>query len=162
MSVSALTISTTPPQNKQTTQKTFVSHLYRDEMEGYVQTKGGGEGHVHKGKEEEGENSFLVCTWPEQTKDIGIFGKKSKLRGILKNLENHLKNDCVLKDMKCKYHEIGCEALVNANTQKRHEKEALSSHLDSAVDELKRIKLSSTSKDKHASLKVQISPTPFA
>ncbi len=78
--------------------------------EGYIQTAGG-----------EGKDELLSCNW----------------EGLLKDLDYHLQNECLLKGEKCKYWELlGCSVTVNPKTKTKHEKEDTSLHLDFAINEL--------------------------
>ncbi len=97
--------------NQKISQKTNREGLAKEEGgEGYIQTAGG-----------EGKNELLSCNW----------------EGLLKDLDYHLQNECILKGEKCKYWDlIGCRVMVNPKTKEKHEKEDVAMHFGLAMNEL--------------------------
>ncbi len=60
--------------------------------------------------------------------------------GLLKDLDYHLQNECILKGEKCKYWEVGCTTMVNSGNKRVHENQDISIHLDLAINELSNAK----------------------
>ncbi len=89
------------------------SHPHRVSQEGYIQTKGNND-----------IPSSPVCNW----------------KGLLKDLNAHLLNDCIFKESKCKFYKIGCKVMVNNKNKEKHEKEDMAIHLGLAIDELQATK----------------------
>ncbi len=96
----------------------------------------------HHHDEEGARNHHVeVNETPRLGEGMHILVTGCKWTGILRDLDNHLQNECIMRKIACKYQEFGCNILVNKIAQGIHEKQDVYMHLGCFVDDLQKVSL---------------------